>query len=119
MQQAASPGEPAARLLYAPLDGGEPTDLTGKAWVGRTVFVRRDPVQRGPAIEFGDRDYLIPVGELPAEPKLGDRLTERLGAWDVTFEVVTPAGEPAWRWSDPGRTVYRVHTKEVGRSEAP
>jgi hypothetical protein len=117
---AADGDDPAASISYQPAAGGNPTDLTGRAWVGRTVFSRRDPAQRGPSVEYGDRDYLIPAAELPGEPARGDRVTERIGEWLVTFECMVPSleGEPAWRWSDPARTVYRVHTKEVSRRPA-
>jgi hypothetical protein len=97
--------------------GAETLDLTGKAWVGRTVFTRI-PREGGAAVAFGDRDYLVVAADLVfggevVEPRRGDRIVEVIAGVDVTFEVVDPFGEPAWRWSDPGRTVYRIHTKEV------
>ena len=69
----------------------------------------------GARIEFGDRDYLITAADLTfGEPALGDRITESIGSeGSRTFEVMTPnTGEPAWRYSDQGRTVWRIHTKE-------
>lgn len=101
------------QILYLRRDGGEPVDLTGLAWVGRTVFTQRAPVDRGPSVVFGDRDYLIPVSALTAEPVQGDRVQEVMNGVRVTFEVLPTLGEPAWRYSDPLRTVYRVHVKEV------
>lgn len=95
---------------------GTPIDLTGRAWVGRTVFVHRAPPDRGPSVEFGDRDLLIPMAELPAEPERGDRVTEVIGGQLHTYELMVTAGEPAWRWSDPGHTVARVHLKLVSRT---
>lgn len=85
------------------------------AVVGRTVFASN---QQGAArVEFGDRDYLIPVASLTAlgEPAVGDRITDTVNGTVMTFEVKKPGtGEPAWRYSDPGRTTYRLHTKRVG-----
>ena len=109
LQRGASP---AGSLTYHPV--ANPTDaidLTGKAWVGRTVFSRLNK-EGGAAVVFGDRDYLVPVAELPGEPQRGDRITEVIGEVETVFEVVEPLGEPAWRYSDPGHTVYRVHTKK-------
>lgn len=85
--------------------------------VGRTVFARNGV--SGAAIEFGERDYIIAredlvLGGVAVEPREGDRLTEVIGGLTVVFEVVPPLGEPAWRWSDPTRTAYRIHVKEVG-----
>jgi len=97
---------------------GEPT-RTGAitdAIVGRTVFRHTDV---GPsAIEFGERDYLIPVasyiiGGRAVEPADGDRFVESVNGTDLTFEVLPVTGEPAWRYSDPDRTRYRVHVKRV------
>ncbi|MBN9521084.1 hypothetical protein J0H58_21625 [bacterium] len=85
------------------------------AVVGRTVFSSN---QQGAArVEFGDRDYLIPVASLTAlgEPTAGDRITDVVNGVELTFQVQKPGtGEPAWRYSDPGRTTYRIHTKRVG-----
>ncbi len=93
--------------------GAVSVDLTGKAWVGRTVFASN--LDGGARVEWGDRDYLIPVADLAmGSPQMGDRVTETIGGVDVVFEVQTPdTGEPAERFSDQGRTVYRVHTKQV------
>jgi hypothetical protein len=106
---------PAGAVTY--LRDAETLDLTGKAWVGRTVFTRI-PREGGAAIVFGDRDYLVIATDLVfdsevVEPRRGDRIVEVIAGVEVTFEVIDPFGEPAWRWSDPGRMVYRIHTKEV------
>lgn len=108
MQRSAAP---TGRLTYYPVSGGDPIDLTGKAWVGRTLFTRL-PKEGGGNVEWGDRDYLVPVAHLPAEPQRGDRIVEEIDGTDVTFEAIEPLSEPAWRYSDPGRTVYRIHMKE-------
>ena len=108
MQAAAAP---AGAVTY--VRGAERFDLTGRVWVGNTLF-RRGPRDAGPAVEWGERDYLIPVADLSVgEPQKGDRIEEVLGGETLVFEVTPPAGEPAWRYSDHERTVYRVHTKRV------
>lgn len=91
------------------------TSLT--AVVGRTVFSRN--IEGGAAIEFGDRDYLIAAADLTlsgvaVEPAKGDRAIETINGTAITFECIPPTGEPAWRWSDPSRTKYRIHMKRVG-----
>lgn len=64
-------------------------------------------------------DWLIPADELvlddaEATPQPGDQLIETLASGATRLHEVMPAGEePCWRWSDPGRSVRRVHTKEV------
>ncbi len=90
------------------------TTRTITAVVGRTVFSSN--LDGGPRIEFGDRDYLIEADELAAfgDPVLGDRITEVIDGTTRVWEVKTPGtGEPAWRWSDPQHTRYRVHTVQV------
>lgn len=95
------------------------TTATVTAVVGRTVFASN--VEGGARVEFGDRDYLITVADLVAanaawtEPAIGDRITDADGK---IFEVVTPdTGEPAWRYSDPQHTVWRIHTKRQKQAE--
>lgn len=87
------------------------TSLTVTAVVGRTVFSSN--ADGGPRVEFGDRDYLVAVADLAAlvAPRIGDRITDAAG---LVFEVQEPnTGEPAWRYSDPDRTEFRVHCKRV------
>lgn len=82
------------------------------AILGRAVFSSN--LDGGARIEFGDRDYLIAVDDLTfGAPQLGDRITESVDGVACVFEVMTPAtGEPAWRYSDPGRTLWRIHVKQ-------
>lgn len=90
------------------------TSRTITAVVGRTVFASQ--LDGGPRIEFGDRDYLIEATEMTAfgDPQIGDRIAETLNGTSRVWEVMTPGtGEPAWRWSDPQHTRYRVHTTQV------
>lgn len=113
-EQMPTAATPSGAVVYTRLAGGSVT-LTGLSWVGNTAF-RRQSNEAGAAVVWGDRDYLIPVsalGETP--PARGDRITEMIDGTEVVFEVGTVlAGEPDWRYSDPQRTVYRVHCVEVG-----
>lgn len=92
--------------------GAQSVSLT--AWLGRTQFARLGgPGAQGAAVEWGDRDYLFATADLRlGEPEVGDRLTE--AGSGLVYEVCTPdTGEPGWRYSDPSRTVIRVHTRRV------
>ena len=102
----------AAKVTVTYTRGAESITIT-TAVVGRTVFASN--VEGGARIEFGDRDYLIPVDDLTfGEPAIGDRITETVDGTAKIFEVLTPdTGEPAWRYSDPQHTVWRLHVKQV------
>lgn len=90
------------------------TTLSLTAIPGRTVF--SSTLDGAAKIEFGDRDYLVEAADLTyGEPALGDRITEVIDGTTTVFEIVTPnTGEPAWRWSDPSHTRWRIHCKKVG-----
>ncbi len=91
--------------------------ITG-ASVGRTVYAVN--TVGGPRISFGERDYLIPAasytlgtGGTVTEPKEGDRFVETINGTDYCFECKPNSGEPAWRYSDSGRTLLRVHVRRI------
>lgn len=97
--------------------GAQSVTLTG--WVGRTAFAQLPGSGSGAAVIWGDRDYLIPVSDLvlggsAVTPQRGDRISETIDGVSLTFEVLAPGTEPAWRYSDAGRQTYRVHCKKVG-----
>lgn len=113
-QQAAA--APAGPVVYHRAAGGAVV-LTGRAWVGRTKFTRRDAAG-GTRVAWSDRDYLFPAAALaaagvPVRPARGDRVVETLPEGVRVFEVSPFEDEPEWVWSDPQRTLYRVHCKEV------
>lgn len=90
------------------------TTVSITAVVGQTLDVSQ--ANTGTLTEYGERDYLIKATEITSlgEPLIGDRITETLAGSSHVFEVMSPTnGEPAWRWSDAERTVYRVHCKRV------
>jgi hypothetical protein len=91
------------------------TTLSLTAVVGRTIFSSTIETV-GARIEFGERDYLILASDLSSlgTPALGDRITETVGGSTRVYEVLPPAsGDPPWRWSDPGMTIFRIHVKQV------
>lgn len=62
-------------------------------------------------VETKSRDYLIDVCELAVVPMKGDLIVETDGTKRFTYQVIRPDGEQPWRFSDPGRTRYRIHTQ--------
>jgi hypothetical protein len=88
-------------------------EATVPATIGRTVF----RLDLGPGVveRIEARDYLIGAGHLAAfgQPRPGDRIVEDQGGQRHTAEVMAPGGEPPWRWSDPDRRIYRIHTKHL------
>ncbi|MCE9618435.1 MAG: hypothetical protein K8R92_00815 [Planctomycetes bacterium] len=67
------------------------------------------------------RDYVFPASSLvfasddPVAPQEGDRIVEVDPDTEavLTFEVVCPAGQPAWNYCDTSRLQIRVHCKEA------
>lgn len=106
----------AVEVIYHKLEGGVDTVIPLVCWVGNTLFkILEKDNQR---MEWGDRDYLIPVaslvvGVVPFQPAKGHWIEEMLPHGLTSFEIGAPDKEPDWRWSDAQHTVYRVHTKKV------
>ena len=98
----------AVEVGYTPL-GGETSTI--RAVVGRTVFRSAD--ESGIWTRIETRDFIVAAGALDAPPETGDVIRFR----GADYEVLAPNGEPAWRWSDPYRTAYRIHTKHTGGEE--
>lgn len=88
-------------------------EVTVPATVGRTVF----RLDTGPGVteRIETRDYLIAATHLVGFglPLRGDRVIEEAGGQRHTYEVLAPGREPHWRWSDPNRRTYRIHTKHL------
>lgn len=66
--------------------------------------------ESGLTIKAQTVDYLIQAEELALEPEAGDVIVSD----GRRFEVMNLAGEGCWRWCDPYRQTYRIHTKEIG-----
>lgn len=93
------------------------------ATTGQTVFRFDDPSSYGGAtIRYVSRDFIVRVEHLTldgvrVEPHRGDRVLETSNGTLYTHEVMPPGGdEPEWRYSDPQRTTYRIHTKLIEES---
>jgi len=89
---------------------------TISASVGATIGVVRD--EQGPELQTQVRDYLIRVADLvlgaqATEPARGDRIIETDDGVSRTYEVLPIGREKCWRYADPFRVQYRVHTKLV------
>jgi len=84
------------------------------AAVGKTVF----KVDTGYGLfeRVEARDYLVEVADLAefGEPQRGDRVKDTPNGKVELFEVMAPGGEAHFRYSDPYRKVFRIHTKHVG-----
>src|SRR4051794_37527237 len=93
------------------------SSTTLRATIGRSEFEMDEG--NGLVTRVESRDYLILVDDLvlddqPAEPQPGDRIVEGDLSDGVVYEVMAPVGQHCWRYSDPYRQTYRVHTKYVG-----
>ncbi|MBA2626726.1 MAG: hypothetical protein H0U85_01830 [Gemmatimonadales bacterium] len=89
------------------------------ATIGRTLLKVSDG-QGGFQMHWTDRDFLIAAVHLVlagvgVEPTRGAQIREAVGGQVELYEVLAPGQEPVWRWSDPHRTIYRIHTKLVGK----
>jgi hypothetical protein len=109
-------GAAGVSVVYA--RGADSVTLSGDTavWVGNTLF--RLGEFDGLRVMWGERDYLIAAADLvldgtAVEPRENDRVAETVNGTAMVFDVLPPPGEPSWRWSDPGRTIYRVHVKRV------
>lgn len=103
-------------VTYHKVDGELDTAIPLNTWIGNTLFKILDKdAQR---LEWGDRDYLVPVVALNIEgilfePAKGHYIVETLNAVATTFELSAPENEKVWRYSDPQHLVYRLHTKKA------
>lgn len=84
---------------------------------GRTEFEQAD--EYGGVQRWESRDWLIATADLVLDgvailPRSGDRIRHTAGDTTVVYEVMAPAGMPAFKYTDPYRNGLRVHTKQVG-----
>jgi hypothetical protein len=89
-----------------------------QAVIGRTLLKLEDGYG-GVHMEWTDRDFLIAPTELilaglPILPERGDIIRETENGTTYLYEVMAPGNEPPWRWSDPHRQLFRIHTKQIG-----
>ena len=93
---------------------GAETIMIAQAVIGNT---RTDVMTAdGMTVQSKVRDYLVDVEDLylggaVVEPAEGDEIRETDGTSTYVFTVMPLGSEPAWRYSDPFRQRYRIHTK--------
>src|SRR3954466_8485975 len=86
------------------------TSNSVSATIGRTLFEATSEL--GIVERWEARDYLIQAVDLPlGEPRRGDQIREIQNGTTYVYEVMAPGNEPAYRFSDPYRKTYRIHTK--------
>jgi hypothetical protein len=96
---------------------GESATLTA-VWFGRPDGLSSEPIDRV-TTESDDLDGFIPVADLVLDgtavtPTKGDRITRTVSALPVVYELRPRSPvEPEWRYSDAGRTLYRVQLRKV------
>ena len=78
------------------------------ATFGRTSYEVAD--ESGFTIGAHIWDFLILANDLGLEPEPGDVIA----ANGRKYEVMNLGGDGCWRWSDPFRRTYRIHTKDTG-----
>jgi len=86
------------------------TDVTVNATYGATRYEQTDA--SGVVLESRVWDFLIAASELTAtgEPRSGDQII----ADGQKYELLHVGDDGVWRFSDPFRQVYRIHTRQIG-----
>ena len=86
---------------------GQPEKVV-RATFGKTDYEVVDDY--GATIQTHVIDFLILAGELEFQPRAGDVIV----ADNSKYEVMSLPGQGPWRWSDPYKVTYRIHTKDTG-----
>ena len=95
----------------SPVEYRRPPDaVTVSATYGKTDVELAD--ESGLTVSAHVWDFLILADAIGFEPEPGDVIA----ADGRRYEVMNLGGEGGWRWSDPYRTTYRIHTKDIGPS---
>lgn len=87
-----------------------------KATIGRTTFEE----QQGEEVfhRFESRDYIIQVNDyqiagVATEPQAGDTFDEVRNGKTYRYQIMSDGFESQWRFSDPFKKAYRIHTKQI------
>lgn len=88
------------------------------ATLGRSEFEEDD--DSGTILRHEARDFLIRpedlvIGGTETKPQVGDRIQAVDGETTLTFEVLSPGGQPPWRYCDSHRKTMRIHTKLISQ----
>lgn len=86
------------------------------ATVGRSEFEESDDY--GQLLRHQSRDYLVltedlVIGGAQTTPMPGDVIQDEEGKATVNYEVMSPGGQPAWRYTDGQHQTLRIHTKLI------
>ncbi len=101
-------------MVYTQTRTARSVTLTGR--LGRQVA--QSQVQGKTVLEYSDDDLIITAADLVfagavALPEDGDRVTYTLAGQSITVELMPRNSEQPWRYSDPQRTMLRLHVKQV------
>jgi hypothetical protein len=107
----------AVAVTYA--RGADSVAITAVPRRERTV----DERDYGAALRAERRDYVLAAGALVLDgaetlPARGDTVTELVGDYEITCEVVDAPPDGCYRYADPGRTHLIVHAKQIARTAA-
>jgi hypothetical protein len=84
-----------------------------QATFGRTAYEVAD--ESGLTVGSHVWDFLILAAALPGvEPEPGDLIVANGRRYEV---MALGEDTKGWRWSDPYRTTYRIHTRDIGPSD--
>jgi hypothetical protein len=86
-------------------------DLPIAATLGATEHEGSDDY--GATVRSRSVDFLVAADVLLLEPRVGHQLIHD----GRVYEVMDVHGDGPWRWSDPYRTTYRIHTRETGPAD--
>jgi hypothetical protein len=92
-----------------------------QATIGRTEFEQADDaglIHRTESRDFLIRTVDLDLGSGPVLPRAGDQVRETAGTQVFVYEVNAPGGQPPFRYSDPYRRVFRIHTKHIATESA-
>lgn len=104
-------------------DGGKSLLLSIPAVMGG-AGATRDISVAPMGLDADDVDFMISDADLrtagnPVEPRADDRVyCSRDGVTHV-YEVLPRGNEKPWRWSDPQRTIRRIHTRHIDDYPTP
>lgn len=102
----------AALVTYA----REDDSVSLLATIGQTDFSGESDT--GARIEWVSRDFIINAADLvlggeTIRPEAGDMITDANGD---DYEVLAPARQTPWNWSDRSKIRIRIHTKSVSQT---
>lgn len=91
---------------------------------GRSEFEQNDTEAVRVVAELHDwiidrADLLLEAGgDTPQTPRAGDVIAHTIGDTIHKYEVMTVPGFGCYRFTNPSRDVYRIHTKAIGTEAA-